>query len=70
MASILYAWEFGANLGHVGAFMPLARALREQGHDVHWMVTQPAVVGDFLDGEGFAWLAAPTLPEAPRPGPP
>ncbi|MDP2809193.1 MAG: hypothetical protein Q8O34_03505 [Rhodocyclaceae bacterium] len=70
MATILYAWEFGANLGHVGAFMPLARALREQGHDVHWVVTQPAVVGDFLAGEGFAWLAAPTVAEATRQGPP
>lgn len=68
--SILYAWEFGANLGHVGAFMPLARALRDAGHDVHWMVTQPAVVGDFLAGEGFAWLAAPTVPEVTRQGPP
>jgi UDP:flavonoid glycosyltransferase YjiC (YdhE family) len=70
MASILYAWEFGANLGHVGAFMPLARALRDAGHAVHWMVTQPAVVGDFLAGEGFGWLAAPTVPEVTRPGPP
>lgn len=70
MAAILYAWEFGANLGHVGAFMPLARALREQGHEVHWMVTQPAVVGDFLASQGFTWLAAPTLPEVARPGPP
>jgi UDP:flavonoid glycosyltransferase YjiC (YdhE family) len=70
MASILYAWEFGANLGHVGAFMPLARALRERGHDVHWMVTQPAVVGDFLAGEGFTWLAAPTMPEVTRQGAP
>jgi UDP:flavonoid glycosyltransferase YjiC (YdhE family) len=70
VASILYAWEFGANLGHVGAFMPLARTLRDQGHDVHWMVTQPAVVGDFLAGEGFTWLAAPTMPEAIRQGPP
>ncbi|MBK8118109.1 MAG: hypothetical protein IPK39_01885 [Sulfuritalea sp.] len=68
--SILYAWEFGANLGHVGAFMPLARALRDQGHEVHWMVTQPAVVGDFLAGAGFTWLAAPSVPEATRPGPP
>ncbi len=70
MASILYAWEFGANLGHVGSFMPLARALRDQGHDVHWMVTQPAVVGDFLASEGFAWLAAPMVPEVARQGPP
>jgi UDP:flavonoid glycosyltransferase YjiC (YdhE family) len=70
VASILYAWEFGANLGHVGAFMPLARALRDEGHEVHWMVTQPAVVGDFLASEGFTWLAAPTTPETSRPGPP
>ncbi len=70
MASILYAWEFGANLGHVGAFMPLARSLREQGHEVQWMVTQPAGVGDFLAAAGFTWLAAPTTPESTRPGPP
>jgi hypothetical protein len=31
MASILYAWEFGANLGHIGTFLPIARQLREQG---------------------------------------
>lgn len=68
--NILYAWEFGANLGHVGAFMPLARALRDQGHEVHWMVTQPAVVGDFLASQDFNWLAAPSVPEAARPGPP
>lgn len=70
MASILYAWEFGAGLGHMGVFLPLARRLREAGHDVHWLVTQPAVVGDFLASEGFAWLAAPTVPEAARQGPP
>ena len=68
--SILYAWEFGANLGHVGPFMPLARKLRHAGHEVHWAVTQPAAVGDFLAGNDFTWLAAPTLPEVSRPGPP
>ncbi len=70
MASILYAWEFGANLGHVGAFMPLARSLREQGHEVHWAVTQPASVGDFLAAQNFACVAAPVIPELSRPGPP
>lgn len=70
MASILYAWEFGANLGHVGPFMPLARELRQAGHEVHWAVTQPAAVGDFLAKDAFAWLAAPTTSELPMPGPP
>lgn len=54
----------------MGVFLPLARSLREAGHHVHWMVTQPAVVGDFLASEGFTWLAAPILPEVGRPGPP
>lgn len=70
MASILYAWEFGANLGHVGAFMPLARSLRDQGHEVHWAVTQPASVGDFLAAQNFSCVAAPVIPELSRPGPP
>ena len=29
--NLLYAWELGANFGHIGAFLPLARALRERG---------------------------------------
>jgi len=70
MASILYAWEFGAGLGHIGVFLPLARELREAGHEVHWMVTQPAVVGEFLASQGFTWLAAPSVPETVRQGPP
>ncbi len=70
MATILYAWEFGANLGHVGAFMPLARALRKAGHTVHWAVTQPAQVGDYLASEGFHYLPAPTISEQARQGPP
>lgn len=70
MATLFYAWEFGANLGHVGAFMPFARALRDVGHEVRWAVTQPAQVGQYLAGEGFAWLPAPVIGEAQRPGPP
>ena len=70
MAALFYAWEFGANLGHVGAFMPLARALRAEGHAVHWAVCQPAQVGAYLAGEGFDWLAAPVVTEMPRQGPP
>jgi UDP:flavonoid glycosyltransferase YjiC (YdhE family) len=70
MANILYAWEFGNNLGHVGAFMPLAEALRAHGHHVHWAVGQPAQVGEFLHAHGFDWLAAPVHPEQARPGVP
>lgn len=70
MANILYAWEFGANLGHIGAFLPLARALRDQGHAVRWVVASSTSAAYLLDKEGFAWLQAPICPEQPRPGPP
>ncbi len=70
MANILYAWEFGAGLGHLGAFLPLARALRDQGHHVHWGVASSIAAARLLDQEGFTWLQAPTFPEQGQQGPP
>lgn len=70
MASLLYAWEFGANFGHIGAFLPLGRALRDAGHEVHWVVTQTAPAARLLAKEGFTWMQAPVCQEASRPGPP
>jgi UDP:flavonoid glycosyltransferase YjiC (YdhE family) len=70
MSKLLYAWEFGANLGHIGAFLPLARALRQRGHDVLWAVAQTAPAARVLAQDGFTWLQAPTCQELPRAGPP
>lgn len=68
--SVLYAWEFGANLGHIGTFLPVARELRARGHAVHWVVTHPHQAARLLPRDGFAWLQAPTLPEIRRQEPP
>ena len=68
--SILYAWEFGANLGHVGTFLPVARELRERGTTVHWAVAHPHQAARLLPRAGFDWLQAPTIPEQRREGPP
>lgn len=70
MANIFYAWEFGDNLGHIGCFLPLARALRSNGHQLHWVVSAPHLATRLLDQEGFTWLQAPTLPERSRQAPP
>ena len=70
MSKLLYAWEFGANFGHIGAFLPLARALRQRGHEVRWAVAQTGPAARLLAQEGYAWLQAPTCPETPRAGPP
>jgi UDP:flavonoid glycosyltransferase YjiC (YdhE family) len=32
MSRFLFAWELGGGLGHLGHFVPVARALRERGH--------------------------------------
>ena len=68
--SILYAWEFGANLGHIGTFLPIARELRERGTTVNWAVTHPHQAARLLPKAGFDWLQAPTMPEQRRDGPP
>lgn len=70
MSKLIYAWEFGANLGHVGSFLPLARALRERGHEVRWALSQTGSATRLLAPEGYTWLQAPSCPEAPRAGPP
>jgi UDP:flavonoid glycosyltransferase YjiC (YdhE family) len=70
MASILYAWEFGAALGHIGTFLPIARELRERGTTVHWAVTHPNQAARLLPKANFDWLQAPTMSEQQRAGPP
>ena len=70
MSTLLYAWEFGANLGHIGTFLPVGRELRSRGHEVHWVVAHTSQAARLLDREGFAWMQAPTTGETPREGPP
>jgi UDP:flavonoid glycosyltransferase YjiC (YdhE family) len=70
VSSVLYAWEFGANLGHIGTFLPIARELRNHGSTVHWVVTHPHQAARLLPKAGFDWLQAPTMQEQKREGPP
>jgi UDP:flavonoid glycosyltransferase YjiC (YdhE family) len=70
MSKLLYAWEFGANFGHIGAFLPLARGLQQRGHDVRWAVSQTGPAARLLAREGFTWLQAPIAQELQRAGPP
>jgi UDP:flavonoid glycosyltransferase YjiC (YdhE family) len=70
MASVFYAWELGANLGHIGTFLPVARALRERRHEVQWVVAQPHRAARLLPAAGFDWLQAPLMPEVLQKAPP
>ena len=42
--------------GHVHAVAPVARALRDRGHDVRWAVAADG--GDAVGAMGFEWSAA------------
>lgn len=70
MANVFYAWEFGANLGHIGTFLPVAKALQQRQHDVFWAVAHPHQAARLLPKEGFTWLQAPCMAEQRREGPP
>ena len=69
-AQIFYAWEFGANFGHIGAFLPLGRALQDRGHKVQWVVAQTGSAARLLAHEGFTWLQAPLAQELSQMNPP
>jgi hypothetical protein len=60
-ARILYAWELGANLGHIGQFMPLARRLKAGGAVVECALTFTAGAARLLTPEGLGWLQAPVF---------
>ena len=60
MSNFFYGWELGANLGHMGSFLPLARLLRDRGHTVHWALAKTQEAAGFLRPHGFSWMQAPT----------
>lgn len=59
MSRIVYAWELGANYGHVSAFLPLAKALRNAGHEVTFVIKELTHAETLLGPAGFEYLQAP-----------
>lgn len=56
MARVLMTWEFGAGLGHLNRLLPVARQLRELGHEIVLAVPQPAAARTTIEaGLGGEW---------------
>lgn len=53
-------WELGAHLGHLGRQLPVARALRANGHDVLFAVADTRTAAELLAPAGFNFVQAPT----------
>jgi UDP:flavonoid glycosyltransferase YjiC (YdhE family) len=66
MARVLLAWELGDGFGHVTRLLPVARRLREAGHDCIFAVRSLENSHVVLAPEGFTFLQAPfAIPTAP-----
>ncbi len=68
MSRILFAWELGANLGHLARVAPIAEQLRATGHQVLFAVRDVKSGARVLGAKGFAFTQAPFWQR--RPGPP
>jgi hypothetical protein len=69
VATVFFAWELGAGLGHITQIAPLANALLRRGHTVYAALCElKSATGIF--GPGVHILSAPHLERALRPPPP
>jgi len=63
MKKILYAWEFGGDLGHVSVVLPLAKQWRAQGTEVIFAIPKFSkniqTVEKIITENGFQSIAAP-----------
>ncbi|QPK64526.1 UDP-glucuronosyltransferase [Methylomonas sp. LL1] len=59
MSRILFAWELGANYGHLTRQLPIAEKLRKQGHAVFFAVRDTTIAARLLEPLGFAYTQAP-----------
>ena len=67
---VLFAWEFGSNLGHLSRDLPLARACLDNGYEVVWAVPDLRGAQAVLGSEPFRLVQSPLLNpvgSAPRP---
>ncbi|MCK4154139.1 glycosyltransferase [Ralstonia pseudosolanacearum] len=64
MIRILFAWELGANFGHLARDLPVAQRLRELGHDVLFAVKDARIAMQVLAPAGFRFVQVPR-PNAP-----
>lgn len=59
MSRVLFAWELGANLGHLSRDLPVAQKLRDAGYEVLFAVRDTRVAAEVLSPAGFDFVQAP-----------
>jgi UDP:flavonoid glycosyltransferase YjiC (YdhE family) len=64
LGTVAFAWELGANLGHLSRLLGPAIELRRQGYDVVFVVCDTLVASRLLSAHDFPFLQAPTVPRS------
>lgn len=64
--NILFSWELGANFGHLARQLPIAHALRQRGHQLHFAVRDTAIAEILLGPHGYRFVQAPLMISKPR----
>ena len=59
MATIALIWELGSDYGHIGRFLPIAQALRAQGHRPVMILRDISRADELLTPYGLEYLQAP-----------
>lgn len=59
MARFAFIWELGGAYGHLGRMIPVARALRERGHEAVFIIRELVEADRLLGPHGFKWYQAP-----------
>lgn len=59
MGRVLFAWEFGSNLGHLSRLLPLAERLVSRGHQVQFVVRDSVLAEHVLKPVGIPYIVAP-----------
>lgn len=63
MGRVVFAWEFGGGLGHIENILPVAKTLRERGHDVVCIMKYVIDSENILGQYDIKVLQAPVFPE-------
>ena len=59
MGKVAFCWELGGAFGHIMGFLPIAKRLQEQGHDVVFIVKDLMNTGQLVVQNGFKVYQAP-----------
>lgn len=64
--NVLFAWELGANFGHLAKQLAVARGLAARGHHITFAVRDTGLAAKLIAPYGYRFIQAPLMVTPPR----